>query len=79
MIHEPEMIALEARAHAARITMPELCKRAGKFRQSWYRARKRGRAEYTLFYPLEQEMAKVEAERQMRCPPLSQEAIENGF
>lgn len=63
MIHEPEMIALEQRAHAARVTMPQVCRKAGKHPQSWYRARARGAANYTLIDPLEKAMTEIEAER----------------
>ncbi len=63
MIHETELVALEQRAHSARITMRQLCVRAGVHPQSWYRARKRGRAEYTLVLPLELEMDAIERER----------------
>ena len=63
MVHEDELIALEKRAHAARVTMAEVCRRAGKHRQSWSRARRRGRAEYTLIDPLEKAMATIESER----------------
>jgi hypothetical protein len=64
MIHKEELLALEKRAHAARISMPELCRRAGKFPQSWFRARKRGRADYTLIDPLERMIKVIEAERE---------------
>lgn len=63
MIYVPEMVALERRAHEARITMMGLCKRAGVFPQSWYRARKRGSANYTLIDPLERAMREIESER----------------
>lgn len=65
MVEEHEMIALEARAHVARITMPELCRMAGKHPQSWYRARKRGRANYTLIDPLERAMADLERQNDL--------------
>ena len=63
MIHENEMAELERRAHMARITMPELCRIAGKHPSSWYRARSRGRANYTLIDPLEKAMDQLERER----------------
>jgi len=63
MIHEAELGALEARAHEARITMRQVCVRAKIHPQSWYRARKRGRAEYTLIDPLEKELSAIEQER----------------
>ena len=62
MIHEPEMILLEQRAHAARVTMTDVCRYAGIHRQSWFRARKRGRANYTLIDPLEKAMDAIERE-----------------
>lgn len=63
MIHKPELDAIAARAHAVRMTMAEVCKRAGKHRQSWHRAYKRGKAEYTLIWPLEQALDAIEKER----------------
>lgn len=65
MIHQDEIAALESRAHAARITMRDVCKRAGIFPQSWYRARKRGRMEYAPYVRLEAELASIESERSM--------------
>lgn len=65
MIHKDELTALERRAHEARISMGALCRRAGIFPQSWSRAKKRGRAEYRLVLPLEQELKRVEAEREL--------------
>lgn len=64
MIHKDEIAALEQRAHAARITMPQLCDRAGKYKQSWYRARANGKAAYSLFVPLEKAMDEIERERE---------------
>lgn len=64
MIHAPEMIAIERRAHEARVSLPTLCKRAGIFPSSWYRARKRGSANYTLIDPIEKALAQVERERE---------------
>ncbi len=43
--------------------MSDLCKRSGKFPQSWYRAKKRGRAEYKLIDALEATLRAIEAER----------------
>lgn len=63
MIHKTELDALERRAHEARISMSDLCKRSGKFPQSWYRAKKRGRAEYKLIDALEATLRAIEAER----------------
>lgn len=63
MIHENEMKAIEARAHALRKTMPQVCRLAGKFPQSWYRARARGKANYTLIDPIETALATLEKER----------------
>ncbi len=61
MIHEAELIELERRAHEARVSMRDLCRKAGKHPQSWYRARKRGRAEYGLIKPLEDILKELEA------------------
>jgi hypothetical protein len=63
MISKPEIDAIEARALAARITMPDLCRKAGKFPSSWYRARQRGRAEISLIAPLETALDTIERER----------------
>jgi hypothetical protein len=63
MIHIPEMLVLERRAHNARTTMAGVCKRAGIFPQSWYRARKRGSANYTLIDPLEKALSAIESDR----------------
>lgn len=64
MIHKAEMEALKERAHAARMTMPDVCRRAGIFPQSWHRAFKRGKANYTLIDPLEKAMSDIEQERE---------------
>jgi len=63
MIHADEIAELERRAHKVRVTMPELCRMAGKHPSSWYRARSRGRADYTLIAPLESAMDQLERER----------------
>jgi hypothetical protein len=63
MIGETDLIAIEARALAARVTMPDLCRRAGKFPTSWYRARKRGRADIRLIAPIERALDEIEAAR----------------
>ncbi len=63
MINETELIALEARAHALRLSMTEVCKLAGKHRQSWFRARKRGRAEYPFIRALESALEAFESEK----------------
>lgn len=47
------MDAIKARAHAIRLTMRELCVIAKVHPQSWYRAYKRGRADYTIIRKLE--------------------------
>jgi len=63
MIYIPELVAIERRAHEARVTMPTVCKRAGVFPSSWYRARKRGAANYTLIDPIEKALTEIEKER----------------
>lgn len=63
MIHKAELDALKDRAHAARLTMTEVCRMANVWPQSWHRAFKRGRAEYTLILPLEKTMDAIEQER----------------
>lgn len=63
MVHEPELTYIAQRAHAARVSMAAVCKRAGKHRQAWSRAMKRGRADYTLVDPIERALTAIEAER----------------
>lgn len=55
MIDKSEMDALKERAHAARLSMPDLCRAANPVvhPQVWYRAYKRGRMEYRAFKRLE--------------------------
>lgn len=60
MIHADELDAIVARAHALRISMPDLCRKAGVFPQSWYRAKKRGRAEYKIIKPIEIALSEME-------------------
>jgi DNA-binding phage protein len=63
MIHEPELIAIELRAHILRLTMTEVCREAGVHRNGWFRARKRGRADYRTVTPIERTLDRLEAER----------------
>lgn len=62
MIHKAEMDALKNRAHAARISMPDLCRAAVPLvhPQTWYRAYKRGRMEYRAFKRLEDAVSTLE-------------------
>jgi len=60
MIEKHELDAIETRAHALRVTMPQICRIAGKHPQSWYRAKARGRAEYTLIKPIESTLDDLE-------------------
>lgn len=63
MIQLPDLEALEQRARKARVTMAAVCAKAAMFRQSWYRARKRGRMEYVPYDRLCDAMAEIERER----------------
>jgi hypothetical protein len=65
MIGKTELDGIEVRALAARVTMPNLCRRAGKFPSSWYRAKARGRADIALIDPIERALIAVETERAM--------------
>lgn len=53
MVEKQEMDAIKARAHVIRMSMYDLCKLAGVHHQSWYRAYKRGRADYKIIRKLE--------------------------
>lgn len=69
MIQQAEIAALETRAHAARISMRQVCVKAGLFPQSWYRARKRGSMEYDPYNRLEGVLLRLEADRASPEPP----------
>lgn len=60
MIEQPEIDELVHRAHVAKVSMVEVCKQANVFRQSWYRAKGRGRMEYSLYRKLETGLAELE-------------------
>lgn len=63
MIHKTDLDQLEQRALDARVTMSFVCKQAGMFRQSWHRAKKRGRMEMVPFLKLRDAVEAIEAER----------------
>lgn len=67
--------SIPLRAHKARISMSSLCKRAGKHRQAWSRAMKRGRADYTLIDPIERALTAIEAERDAPLPASEARAL----
>lgn len=60
MIHKDEIAALESRAHAALVTMREVCSASGVFPQSWYRAKKRGSMEYVFYKKLLAGLSRLE-------------------